>query len=90
MSEGVLSTDNSQSAVMPSTWKTPDEVMKLHRLRMKKKALQARMNRTESSISPLNASKTLSQPTEKRKNPFRYVIYDLYHLLCDFHNILIY
>lgn len=77
MSQGGLFTDNSQSAVMPSTtWKTPDEVMKLHRLRMKKKALQARMNRTESSINPsVNASKVLSQSTEKRKNPFRFVIY---------------
>lgn len=75
MSEGGLYTDNSQSAVMSSPWKTPDEVMKLHRLRMKKKALQARMNRTESSInSSLNAATTLPQLTEKRKNPFRYII----------------
>lgn len=60
-------------------WKLPDEVMQLHRLQRKKRALQARMNRmrnTNEGSSPLNNSSdncsfNLKQQTsQKRKNPF--------------------
>lgn len=70
MSKSTSST--SLSALTPEKWKTPEEVMKLHRLRMKKKALQARMNRTETtplSSSQLNTS--VDTALAKRKNPFK-------------------
>lgn len=55
------------------TWKHPDEVMKLHRLKQKKRALQARMNKTDPpqivGKSFLNAGSEVV--SEKRKNPFR-------------------
>ncbi|XP_021917371.1 protein downstream neighbor of son homolog isoform X2 [Zootermopsis nevadensis] len=55
------------------TWKRPDEVMKLHRLKQKKKALQARMNKPD---LPQNAARSFFNVgsevvSEKRKNPFR-------------------
>lgn len=60
-----------KSAISPA-WKRPDEVMKLHRLKQKKRALQARMDKTDTSqvkekcfFNP--GSKEVSQ---KRKNPF--------------------
>ncbi|XP_046832699.1 protein downstream neighbor of son homolog [Vespa crabro] len=63
----------------PLEWKLPDQVMQLHRLQMKKRALQARMNRIrniDKGSSPLNNSSNncnfnLKQETsQKRKNPF--------------------
>uniref|UniRef100_A0A1B6CQY5 Protein downstream neighbor of son homolog n=1 Tax=Clastoptera arizonana TaxID=38151 RepID=A0A1B6CQY5_9HEMI len=56
----------------PEKWKRPDEVMRMYNLRMKKKALQARMNRTENPlIKPTNNVPLLSpKVSEKRKNPF--------------------
>lgn len=67
MSEPSMS---SLNALTPEKWKRPEDVMKLHRLRMKKKALQARMNRPEApSASPANLS--LDSAFTKRKNPFR-------------------
>ncbi|XP_076638920.1 humpty dumpty [Colletes latitarsis] len=63
-----------------SEWKRPDQVMQLHRLKVKKRALQARINnipinreslQLESTFVPkkcnLNSSNYVS---EKRKNPF--------------------
>ncbi|XP_043259784.1 protein downstream neighbor of son homolog [Colletes gigas] len=63
-----------------SEWKRPDQVMQLHRLKVKKRALQARINnipinreilQLESTFVPkkcnLNSSNYV---TEKRKNPF--------------------
>jgi hypothetical protein len=60
------------SAISPA-WKRPDEVMKLHRLKQKKRALQARMNKTDlpqvEGESYFNiGSEAVSQ---KRNNPFR-------------------
>lgn len=60
-----------KSAVSPA-WKRPDEVMKLHRLKQKKRALQARMNKTDTSQVEEKCffntgNKAVSQ---KRKNPF--------------------
>lgn len=61
-------------------WKRPDQVMQLHRLKMKKRALQARMNRTRNGngeVQPSfngtsdNSTFDLKQSTSvKRKNPF--------------------
>lgn len=57
-----------------ATWVRPNEVMALHRLKLKKKALQARMNRTSipSSLSSndLNSSLSSNCAGGKRKNPF--------------------
>lgn len=63
-----------------SEWKRPDEVMQLHRIKVKKRALQARMNNIciDKGSSDLEATKELfkcnqdSSPcvAEKRKNPF--------------------
>lgn len=63
----------NETAQTPEKWKRPDEVMRLHKLRIKKKALQARMNRTElpSIKIPLMTSVGSVSVTEKRKNPFR-------------------
>lgn len=63
-------------------WKRPDEVMQLHRLKMKKRALQARINNTR--INRENSKLASTQKTienkqniesnecvgQKRKNPF--------------------
>ena len=54
-------------------WKKPDEVILLHKLKLKKRALQARM---EKSLSGNNAeeNKILGESNtvrEKRKNPFK-------------------
>nr|XP_050863076.1 protein downstream neighbor of son homolog [Vespula vulgaris] len=60
-------------------WKLPDQVMQLHRLQVKKRALQARMNRVRNtdkgssllSNSSDNDNFNLKQQTSlKRKNPF--------------------
>lgn len=54
----------------PSGWKTPGDVMKLHRLRIKQKALNARL--TGSSIGNQSTSKLPARPgSEKTVNPFR-------------------
>ncbi|XP_012552973.1 protein downstream neighbor of son homolog [Bombyx mori] len=61
----------------PSPWKRPNEVMQLHRLKKRKKALQKRMRQPLASTSAepsgkkcldLNFSRILDG--EKRKNPF--------------------
>lgn len=59
-------------AVSPA-WKRPDEVMKLHRLKQKKRALQARMNKTDTSQVEEKCffSAGSKEISEKRKNPFR-------------------
>ncbi|XP_066586454.1 protein downstream neighbor of son homolog isoform X2 [Prorops nasuta] len=60
-------------------WKRPDQVMELHRLKMKKRALQARISGT--SYSNVNINQSLNARTngndqmstiisQKRKNPF--------------------
>lgn len=67
MSEPSMS---SLNALTPEKWKRPEDVMKLHRLRMKKKALQARMNRSEAP-SASTATLSLDSAFTKRKNPFR-------------------
>lgn len=60
-----------------SEWMHPDQLMKLHRLKMKKKVLQARMNKSSSNTENkssiankdlLNSSLPLANL--KRKNPF--------------------
>ncbi|XP_076662127.1 humpty dumpty [Halictus rubicundus] len=66
--------------VQTSEWKRPDQVMQLHRLKIKKRALQARMNNTRVNRENVevestdigkkcnvNASQSIVQ---KRKNPF--------------------
>ena len=61
-------------------WKRPDEVMQLHRLKLKKRALQARMNRTAPENGAIltkwdadtekSSKKTNGVGSTKRKNPF--------------------
>ncbi|XP_069688838.1 protein downstream neighbor of son homolog isoform X2 [Periplaneta americana] len=60
------------SALSPS-WKRPDEVMRLHRLKQKKKALQARMNKTDipRTVDKSNLSLKDDSVSQKRKNPFQ-------------------
>ncbi|CAK9823978.1 Protein downstream neighbor of son homolog [Anthophora retusa] len=63
-----------------SEWKRPEEVMQLHRLKVKKRALQARMNNTSVSRNDLklkpvqnssNCNDSISECIgQKRKNPF--------------------
>lgn len=67
--EGELPVDS----VMSPTWKRPDEVMKLHRLKQKKKALQARMNKTDLPQAVRKSFFNVENETvsEKRRNPFR-------------------
>ncbi|XP_072765690.1 protein downstream neighbor of son homolog [Anoplolepis gracilipes] len=62
-------------------WTRPDQVMQLHRMKLKKRALQARINKTNinsgkvqcnvASLNGLNStSSALQRVAEKRKNPF--------------------
>ncbi|KAK9310590.1 hypothetical protein QLX08_000142 [Tetragonisca angustula] len=59
-------------------WKKPEEVMQLHRLKMKKRALQARMNnahinRKNLELKPTQKSDSVDSnqcTNQKRKNPF--------------------
>lgn len=62
-------------------WTLPDQVMQLHRMKLKKRALQARLNKTKintgkvqhvaTSLNEFNSSSSISQPVpQKRKNPF--------------------
>lgn len=68
-----MSTENdAESQENPFKWRHPHEIMKLHRLKRKKKALQARLDlKSTSSLSPNSTSGFQSLLTEtKRKNPF--------------------
>ncbi|XP_033340537.2 humpty dumpty [Megalopta genalis] len=66
--------------VQTSEWKRPDQVMQLHRLKMKKRALQARMNNTRVNrqnveLESTNIVKACNVDAshsvgQKRKNPF--------------------
>ncbi|XP_054262662.1 protein downstream neighbor of son homolog [Macrosteles quadrilineatus] len=58
-------------AKTPEKWKRPEDVMKLHRLRMKKKALQARMNRSDIPQPSPVLNTSVDSAITKRKNPFR-------------------
>ncbi|GJQ69545.1 hypothetical protein Trydic_g6644 [Trypoxylus dichotomus] len=65
--------DNSQSQETNFKWRHPDEVMKLHRLKRQKKALQARLNLSSiTSASTSNNSSSFQNvlAETKRKNPF--------------------
>ncbi|XP_063989751.1 protein downstream neighbor of son homolog [Diachasmimorpha longicaudata] len=67
----------STSSDIPE-WKHPHEVMQLHRLKMRKRALQARMNRTSTGSAKPSLDITITGPLselvasacQKRKNPF--------------------
>ncbi|XP_023941738.1 protein downstream neighbor of son homolog [Bicyclus anynana] len=60
----------------PSPWKTPNEVMQLHKLKKRKKALQDRMSQPtnavteESSHKPVDLDFSRILNGDKRKNPF--------------------
>ncbi|XP_032513658.1 protein downstream neighbor of son homolog [Danaus plexippus] len=61
----------------PSPWKTPNEVMLLHKLKKRKKALQERMRHPSSSVAeeassqqPINLDFSRILNGDKRKNPF--------------------
>ncbi|EZA51638.1 hypothetical protein DMN91_004045 [Ooceraea biroi] len=59
-------------------WTHPDQVMRLHRMKLKKRALQARMNKNTSTgqhvakdLNEFNSNSSGSQHvSQKRKNPF--------------------
>jgi adenylate cyclase class IV len=53
-------------------WKRPDQVMKLHKFKLRKFALQARFSGSSNcnSLSPDNLSNTSYEIKKKRKNPF--------------------
>ncbi|XP_032690255.1 protein downstream neighbor of son homolog [Odontomachus brunneus] len=60
-------------------WTRPDQVMRLHRMKLKKRALQARMNKTHSNTTDTHDSTENSDKfnfsvpqrlSQKRKNPF--------------------
>lgn len=62
-------------------WTRPDQVMQLHRMKLKKRALQARLNKTNTNtgevqrsatnLNEFNCSSSISQRVpQKRKNPF--------------------
>ncbi|KAL1459890.1 hypothetical protein WDU94_011840 [Cyamophila willieti] len=54
----------------PTGWKTPGDVMKLHRLKIKQKALNARL--TRNTVGSSSTSQLQSKPSgEKTVNPFR-------------------
>lgn len=60
----------SENPNLSQTWKTPDEVLKLHRFKLKKKALQARLVR-KNEVSKIDEPNILEIIcTQKRKNPF--------------------
>jgi hypothetical protein len=65
--------DISVNSAISPVWKRPDEVMKLHRLKQKKKALQARMKKTD--LPQVEGERYFNIGSEavpqKRKNPFR-------------------
>lgn len=66
-------TESSKSTVEKNAWIRPDAVISLHKLKQKKKALQARMNRTSVAGTTQNDfNLTLNNTTKsfKRKNPF--------------------
>ncbi|XP_012214884.1 protein downstream neighbor of son homolog isoform X2 [Linepithema humile] len=62
-------------------WTRPDQVMQLHRMKLKKRALQARINKTnidkndvqhiDTNLDRFNSSNSALRPvSQKRKNPF--------------------
>ncbi|KAK0178992.1 hypothetical protein PV327_007820 [Microctonus hyperodae] len=59
-------------------WISPDQMMRMHRLKMKKRALQARMNRTSNGAPKPSLNITIgnleiqfnTSQSQKRKNPF--------------------
>ncbi|XP_049839001.1 protein downstream neighbor of son homolog [Schistocerca gregaria] len=70
-----MNTSQDHFPTSPS-WKLPEDVMRMHRLKMKKRALQARLrgkdlSRTLSQDSGVLSKDNASTGTAKRKNPFR-------------------
>ncbi|XP_014249104.1 protein downstream neighbor of son homolog [Cimex lectularius] len=55
----------------PPQWKKPDDVMKLHRLKLRKNALAARLNSDQPHSKP--SANVSPQNKTKRKNPFKRV-----------------
>lgn len=61
-------------------WTRPDQVMQLYRMKLKKRALQARLNKTNintgevqhsaTNLNELNCSSIPQRASQKRKNPF--------------------
>jgi hypothetical protein len=62
----------SVNGTISPAWKRPDEVMKLHRLKQKKRALQARMNKTDTSQVEGKCFFDIGNKAvaQKRKTPF--------------------
>ncbi|CAD7082457.1 unnamed protein product [Hermetia illucens] len=65
MAANSIITDKAKS----QKWKTPNEILKLQRLQQKKKALQARLSRSQTQNTQ-NEAKSEAVPSQKRKNPF--------------------
>lgn len=72
----------------PPKWKRPEDVMKAHRMKMKKRALQSRFVRSmdPSSSSPVTVAGPAAQ-ISPAKNPFRWVRL-LKRYLCGFYFLL--
>ncbi|KAF4517264.1 hypothetical protein B566_EDAN008598 [Ephemera danica] len=72
----------AETTKSPTCWKRPSDVMKLHNLKMKKRALQARMDNSMSRSNGLQilntfgsnsvvSNNTATPDNEKQKNPFK-------------------
>lgn len=82
MTRSILYTTMAESASTSTLkWTRPDQVMQLHRMKLKKRALQARINKTTinsgevqctaTNLDEFNASNSILQHvSQKRKNPF--------------------
>ncbi|PSN30917.1 Protein downstream neighbor of son [Blattella germanica] len=68
--------DPESSAPVSPSWKRPDEVMKLHRLKVKQRALQARFNKSLPRTPEKNQCNTSreiqnQEDNNEKRNPFR-------------------
>ncbi|CAH0387108.1 unnamed protein product [Bemisia tabaci] len=69
-------TDTTSENILktPPQWKRPDEVMRMHRLKIKKQSLQCRMKGCEAPKAPETKKVEESKPSEPQKafrNPFK-------------------
>ena len=66
--------DPMEYTPLSPSWKRPEEVMKLHRLKQKKKALQARMSlpvAVEKNVFNRSREGFKTPESDRRNNPFK-------------------
>lgn len=71
---GMLELD---SGCTPPKWKRPEDVMKMHRIKMKKRALQSRFVKSMDSTATTAAGPAIGRTTVHKspsKNPFRWAL----------------